>query len=128
RGTETGPIAGIDQHELGAGIDYDRIERRDDAALRHIGGFGGCEHLLVADITHEGGRERDRARAIAHDGDFEVAEFRAIEAWGLFAAERCGGVNGRNRRERYRRGGAGEHAAAGQLDHGVLLDYEWNTC
>jgi hypothetical protein len=51
RGTETGTIAGIDQHELGAGIDHDRIERRDDAALWHIGGLGGGEHLLVADIA-----------------------------------------------------------------------------
>ena len=31
-------VAGIDQHELGPGIDDDRIERRNDAALRHFSG------------------------------------------------------------------------------------------
>src|SRR4029078_12874096 len=94
--------------------------------LRHIRGFGGCEHLLVADIAHEGGRERDRSRAVADAGDFEMSEFRAIYAWRLFAAERCGGVNGRSRewRERYRRGGAGEDVAAGRTGPGVLLWWE----
>src|SRR5262249_16398868 len=77
RRTEAGAIAGVDQHELGAGVDDDRIERRDDAALGHIGGLGGREHLLVTDIAHELGGERNGARTVVDDGDFELADLAA---------------------------------------------------
>src|SRR5262249_9268671 len=124
RRTEAGAIAGIDQHELGAGVDYDRIERRDDAALRHIGGLGGRKYLLVTDIAHELGGERNGARAVIDDGDFELADLAAIEARRLPAGERGGGWGGRGE---WREGaggggrdGGGNDAATGQFGHGVL--------
>src|SRR5262249_25608120 len=79
------------------------------------------EHLLVADVAHERRRQRDRARAIAHHRDLEVAELGAIVARRLLAAERRGGVGG----EREGSDGSGssctgEHVTTGQFDHDVL--------
>src|SRR5262244_2582576 len=117
RRTEAGAIAGVDQHELGAGVDYDRIERRDDAALRHIGGLGGREYLLVTDIAHELGGERNGSRAVIDDGDFELADLAAIEARRLPAGERRGGLRGRGERRECAggggRAGGGNDAATG---------------
>src|SRR5262249_18897210 len=109
--------------ELGAGVDHDRIERRDDAALRHIGGLGGREYLLVSDIAHELGGERNGARAVIDDGDFELADLAAIEARRLTAGERRGGLRGRGEWRECAGGGrdgGGNDAATGQFGHGVL--------
>src|SRR5262249_65124 len=96
----------------------------DDAALRHIGGLGGREYLLVTDIAHELGGERNGARAVIDDGDFELADLAAIEARRLPAGERRGGSRGRGERRDGAGGGggggAGDDAATGQFGHGVL--------
>jgi hypothetical protein len=121
RRTKAGAVAGVDQHELGAGVDHDGIERRDDAALRHIGGLGGREHLLVGDIAHELGGERNGARAVVDDGDLELADLAAIEARRLPAGERGCGLRGRGiRRERAGGGRGGEDMATRQAGHDVL--------
>src|SRR5262249_60208962 len=88
----------------------DGIERRDDAALGHIGGLGGREDLRVTDIAHELGGERNGARAVIDDGDFELADLAAIEARRLPAGERRGGMRGRGER-RARAGGGGARGA-----------------
>src|SRR5215831_4787346 len=116
-GPRPGAIAGVDQHEFGAGVDYDGIERRDDAALGHIGGLGGREDLRVTDIAHELGGERNGARAVIDDGDFELADLAAIEARRLPACERRGGLRGRGERRECAdgggRAGGGNDAATG---------------
>src|SRR5262249_61399850 len=111
-------------HELGAGGEDDRIERGDDGALGHIGGRGGREHLLVTDIAHELGGERNGARTVVDDGDFELADLAAIEARRLAAGERRGGLRGwgewRECAGGGGRAGGGNDAATGQFGHGVL--------
>src|SRR5262249_29559119 len=49
---------------------------------------------LVTDIAHELGGERNGARAVIDDGDFELADLAAIEARRLPAGERRGGLRG----------------------------------
>ena len=67
-----GAEAGIDQHQLRAGVDHLRIERDGHHALGHVGRFGGGERLLLGDVAHEAVGHRESAGAVADRGAFEA--------------------------------------------------------
>jgi hypothetical protein len=117
--------AGIDEHELRAGIDHERRKRN-----HHL--VGALELIVECflrvgngEILEQSGREVRHPDAIVNGGDFVGADLVAVEARGLLARKgrsSAGGLDGRERADGRRcryGGGAGEQAAAGELGHGV---------
>ena len=88
-------VAAIDQDQLAAGVDELRVERHRHHALRHVGGFGGGQRLLLRHVLDERVGHRERARPVIDRGAFEAADLVAIEARRLRAGWRHRGRGGR---------------------------------
>ena len=118
-------VTGVDGDQLRAGVDDDRVEDQRHRVFRQVRRFERGVDLVLLGVVHERVRQRERPRAVRHDGDLVDADLVAIESGRLLAARGRGGTRRRDDRSRThggrgRGGGAREHGATGELGHGFL--------
>ncbi|MGY4428210.1 hypothetical protein ACVWWO_000687 [Bradyrhizobium sp. F1.13.1] len=117
-------VAGIDQHELGAGVDELRVERYRDHALRHVGRLARGQRFLLRRVDDELVRHRESTRTVIDRGALVAADLVAVEARRLRAGLRHRGIGGgRSKLGHGRRtedGGACEQMAAIEIGHGEV--------
>ena len=116
-------VAGVDQHELGAGVDELRVERHRDHALAHVGRLARGQRFLLWRVDDELVRHRESARTVIDRGALVAADLVAVEARRLRPGLRHRGIgNGRPRPvgSRTDGGGACEQMAAIEIGHGEV--------
>jgi hypothetical protein len=86
--------AGVDDHELGAGVHHDRRIRNHHLVLFAVERGPGSVHLVAVLVDDEGVREAETVGTIGDDGDFVSADLVAIEAGVLLANCRRRGPRG----------------------------------
>ena len=107
-------VAGVDDCEMAAGVDDDRVIRGLERLGFHDGG-GQCRlHIGLARIRHKAVGHRYATLAIGDHRHFEAAELVAVIARRLFAGLRHG---------RTRRCARNERAGGGQCSAGVADEH-----